>query len=188
MEKLYISLIDTPGLFAFFIRRFTGISYNHVALSLDPELQEVYSFGRRWLPVTYFAGFIREHTEKVLRKYPFARYKIVSIDCTPEQKQAIHEVLRNCYERRFHYHYSVVGLPFLVANVPFYLKNQYTCSSFLARLLADHEILLFDKHFSLVTPRDFYELPEADTIYEGSLSFFVAQTRTYWKKENIYGT
>lgn len=188
MEKLYITLIDTPGLFAFMIRRFTGITYNHVALSMDPELDEVYTFGRRWLPVTYFAGFIREHKEKVLRKYPFARYRIVSIDCTAEQKEQIHEELMACFDRRFHYHYSVIGLPFLVANRPFYLKNQFTCSSFLAKLLDDHELPLFDKHFSLVTPRDFYELQGTQPVYEGPLSYYLCRSQGDWEEGNIYGT
>lgn len=188
MTKLYIALVDTPGLFAYLIRKFTGINYNHVALSLDPELEEVYTFGRRWLPVTFFAGFIRERRDKVLRKYPFARYKIISIDCTAEQKDRIHKNLKTCYEQRFRYHYSVIGLPFLVADIPFYLKNHYTCSSFLARILEDNEIILFDKHFSLVTPRDFYELPENGTLYEGYLSDFVCPSLRYWKEEHVYGT
>ena len=38
-----------------------------------------------------------------------------------------------------------------------------------------HGIMLFDKHFSLVTPKDFYELEEKEIIYEGQLADICAE-------------
>ena len=54
-------------------------------------------------------------------------------------------------------HYAVLGLPFLVKGKKFYLKNQYTCSSYTARVLEECGLPISDKHFSLVTPKDVYE-------------------------------
>jgi len=105
-------------------------------------------------------------------KFPTARYRIVSIECTSEQKQNIANQLKECFEQRFHYHYCVLGLPMLLCNIPFYQKNHYTCSSFVANILENNGIELFDKHFSLVTPRDFYELENTEVVYEGSLHKF----------------
>ena len=48
----------------------------------------------------------------------------------------------------------------------------YNDSSFVTNILEQNGISLFQKHFSLVTPRDFYELEQTETIFEGSLHDF----------------
>lgn len=172
MEKIYVALVDTPGIFASIIRKVIGIDYIHVVLSMDSGLSEAYSVGRRNPFVPLIAGFEKEDTEKIARAFPTARYRIVSMDCTKEQKEGIQERLRECYRQRFRYHYCIAGLPFILLQKPFYQKNHFTCSSFVAKLLEEQGIKLFDKHFSLVTPRDFYELEHTNVIYEGGLQEF----------------
>ncbi len=56
MQKIYIALVDTPGLFAWMIRRVIKINYIHVVLSLDEEFTQAYSIGRRnpFLPLFAF--------------------------------------------------------------------------------------------------------------------------------------
>lgn len=193
MEQIYFALVDTPGFFASVIRKVTGIDYIHVVLSMDEELQEAYSVGRRNPAIPILAGFEKEDTQKIERVFPTARYKIVSLECTKEQKAELARKLRECYEKRFQYHYCVLGLPMILLNIPFYQKNHYTCSSFTANILQKNGIALFDKHFSLVTPRDFYELEQTTVVYEGSLHNFnrmngcypvrrVGMLRQMWRK------
>lgn len=169
MENIYLALVDTPGIFASLIRRVTGINYIHVVLSLDEELQEAYSVGRRNPAIPIFAGFEKEDTEKIERQFPTAQYKVLALECTKEQKMGIARQLKECYEKRFQYHYCIIGLPMLLCNIPFYQRNHYTCSSFVASILEENGIGLFEKHFSLVTPRDFYELEQTDVVFEGTL-------------------
>ena len=47
MAYIYLAFVDTPGLFASMIHRYLKQKYIHVALSLDAELEETYSVGRR---------------------------------------------------------------------------------------------------------------------------------------------
>ena len=171
MEKLYIALVDTPGIFASIIRRVVKMDYVHVVLALDENLKEAYSFGRRNPFTPIFSGFERENIEKILKKFPTAKYKITYIECTDKQKHNIKKQLRHYYKNRFSYHYCIIGLPFLLFKKKFYQKNHYTCSSFTSRILEDNGIKLFEKHFSLVTPRDFFDL-NLPVIYEGALSVF----------------
>lgn len=178
-ERIYIALVDTPGIFASMIRRVIRIDYIHVVLSLDAELTKAYSFGRRNPFLPYFSGFEKEDAEKIARAFPTARYKIYSIPCTLRQKENIAAHLAAYYEKRFRYHYCILGLPFLLAGKPFYQKNHYTCSSFIARLLEDHGVLSFHRHFSLITPRDFYEYPADRVIYEGPLVSLCRSFRYY---------
>lgn len=169
MEKLYIALVDTPGIFAGLIRRVIKINYIHVVLSLDENLEDAYSVGRRNPFIPYFSGFEQEDIHKIYRAFPTARYKIYSINCTMEQKEKISCQLKDCYRNRFHFHYCMIGLPFLLAGKAFYQHNHYTCSSFVGRILQENGVISFSRHFSLITPRHFYEYPYQNVVFEGTL-------------------
>ena len=140
MAQIYIALVDTPGLFAGIIRRVIRQRYIHVVIGLDPLLNEAYSIGRRHPAVPLIAGFEKEEKEKILRVFPSAEYMICSLECTEEQREFVVEQLRTAMEERFRYHYAVAGLPFILWQIPFYQKNHYTCSSYIAKLLEEAEI------------------------------------------------
>ena len=120
MQKLYIALVDTPGLFAWIIRRVIKINYIHVVLSLDASFREAYSVGRRNPFIPFFAGFEKENIDRIYTAFPTARYKIYTIECTEKQKEEIALQLKECYRRRFRYHYCIIGLFFLLMGKPFY--------------------------------------------------------------------
>lgn len=174
MEHIYLAMVDTPGIFAYLIRRFLGQKYIHVVISMDAQLKEAYSFGRRNPRIPFFAGFEREDTNRILRAFPTADYMVCELACSLKQKEKIRERLREDYKQRLRYHYAVLGLAFIVLGVPFYQKNHYTCSSYIARLLYENHIKISPKHFSLVTPKDFYCYPNKKTVFEGRLKEFVA--------------
>ncbi len=175
MEKLYIVFVDTPGIFAAMIRRVVKMNYVHVVLSLDEKLTQAYSIGRRDPACFLFAGFEKENLHKIYKQFPTAKYKITYLECTKEQKTNIEKQLLECYEKQYDYHYCRIGLPFLLFKKPFYQKNHYTCSSFTSKILEENGISLFNKHFSLVTPRDFFDL-NLPTIYECPLSVLAEGT------------
>lgn len=173
MAQIYIAFADTPGLFASVIRMVLKQKYIHVAVAMDPELEEAYSIGRRHPSVPLIAGFEKEDKRKILRAFPGADYMVCSIECTEEQKAYIQTQLRETMKKRFRYHYTILGLPFLLLNIPFYQKNHYTCSSFTARLLEEAGVCSWGKHFSLVTPKDFMEYKGKRILFEGSLKDLV---------------
>lgn len=169
MAQIYIAFVDTPGLFAGIIRKVIKQKYIHVAVGLDPHLEEAYSIGRRHPSIPLIAGFEREDKEKILRAFPGADYMICSIECTAEQKRYVEQELKEAMRNRFRYHYTILGLPFILMGKAFFQKNHYTCSSYAAKLLEEAGICSFGKHFSLVTPKDFYEYKDKEKIFEGSL-------------------
>lgn len=175
MAHIYLAFVDTPGIFASLIRRFLKQRYIHVVIAADEMLTEAYSVGRRNPAVPFFSGFEREDKNRILHTFPTAFYRICELSCTARQKQEIMEQLHTDWRKRFHIHYAVVGLPFIVMGIPFYLKNQYTCSSYIARLLQEKGICVSEKHFSLVTPKDFLEYAEQRVIFEGELSEIVSE-------------
>lgn len=77
MEQIYLAFVDTPGFFASIIRRVIGIPYVHVVLSMDADLREAYSVGRRNPAVPLIAGFEKENTLEIEAVFPHAKYKVV---------------------------------------------------------------------------------------------------------------
>lgn len=185
MAEIYIAFVDTPGFFAGIIRRVIKQKYIHVALSLDPYLEETYSIGRRHPSIPLIAGFEKEDKQKILRAFPGAEYMVCSISCTVQQKKYIEQQLNEAMEQRFRYHYAVAGLPFILLNIPFYQKNHYTCSSYLAKLLEQAGICRWNKHFSLVTPKDFMDYENKQKIFEGSLYEFSVRYGRKEKKRRV---
>ena len=173
MAEIYIAFVDTPGFFAGIIRRVIHQKYIHVALSLDPYLRETYSIGRRHPSIPLIAGFEKEDKKKILKAFPGADYMVCSMTCTARQKEYIEQELRKAMKTRFRYHYAVIGLPFILLGRPFYQKNHFTCSSYIARLLEEAGVCRWNRHFSLITPKDFYEYKEKQIIFEGSLKELV---------------
>lgn len=174
MEHIYLAMVDTPGIFAYIIRKFLGQKYIHVVVSMDAQLEEAYSFGRRNPRLPFFAGFEREDKYRILQAFPTADYMVCELECSTRQKERIRERLREDYGKRLRYHYAILGLVFIACGVPFYQKNHYTCSSYIARLFQENRIEISDKHFSLVTPKDFYCYPDKKTVFQGRLAEFVA--------------
>ena len=119
MEQIYLAFVDTPGFFASIIRRVIGIPYVHVVLSMDADLREAYSVGRRNPAVPLIAGFEKENTLEIEAVFPHAKYKVVRMQCTAEQKKSIARQLLQCYKQRKRYHYCIIGLPFILFQIPF---------------------------------------------------------------------
>lgn len=86
MAQIYIAFVDTPGVFAGIIRRVIRQKYIHVAIGLDPGLEEAYSIGRRHPSIPLIAGFEREDKSRILKAFPEADYMICSLECSREQK------------------------------------------------------------------------------------------------------
>lgn len=180
-EKLYIVLISTPGIFATLIRLYTRLKYIHVVLAMDEGLKEAYSFGRRDPRIPIFSGFEHEQMEKVVGHFPRALCMVTEIECTREQKANVWKRIKYYKRNAGRYHYTILGLPFLVLNRPFHQKRRYACSQFVARTLEDYGIRSFDKHWSLVTPRDFYEMPDKRILYVGTIEGYLDKMNNYKK-------
>lgn len=172
-EKLYLVLIGTPGIFAAIIKAVTRTKYIHIVLGMDEDLNQCYSFGRRNPKIPILSGFEQEKMDKVIEKYPRALCMVTEIECTPKQKEDIWGRIHYYEANAKRYHYTVLGLPFMLINKPFHQKRRYACSQFVARTLEDYGVRKFKKHYSLMTPRDFYEMPDKKILYVGTVEGYI---------------
>lgn len=174
-EKLYLVLIGTPGIFATIIKMVTRIKYIHIVLGMDEDLKDCYSFGRRNPKVPILSGFEKEEMHKVIEKFPKALCMVTEIKCTKEQKEKVWGRIRYYEANAKRYHYTILGLPWMLFNKPFHQKRRYACSQFVARTLEDYGIRKFDKHWSIMTPRDFYEMEDKKILYVGTIEGYLDQ-------------
>ena len=108
---------------------------------------------------------------------------ICKLEVSEKQREQMRGKLREDYKNRYRYHYAVAGLVPLVLGKAFYQKNHFTCSSYIAKLLGDNGINITGKHFSLVTPKDFYLYPDKQQIFEGKLRELMAEKNSVFVRE-----
>ncbi|RCW64234.1 hypothetical protein [Saliterribacillus persicus] len=176
MEKqhyVYIMLSDTGTLFTTIIKRYTKAPYNHASLSFDPELKEMYSFGRKKPNNPLHGGFVKEDIMTgTYSKYKDTSCVIYQLAVTERDLVKMHRILEFFIKNNNRFLYNILGVVGLSVNEPIEFSNSYFCSQFVAEILSRSGIKLWDKIPALVTPEDFQKHPSLELIYEGKLFEF----------------
>lgn len=174
-RKIYIMLSMTGTRFARMLKCFTRSRYTHVSISLDRDLREMYSFGRRKMRLPMFAGFVQELPDRgVFQKYDVS-CAIYEMEVSDEQYTRIEHMINRFWEGYDHYKYNFAGLPFMLFHIPLCRKHRFVCSQFVAYLLSKSGVVTFEKGYALARPEDFLQLG-MQKIFQGSL-------RDYCKKK-----
>lgn len=169
-KTIYILLTYTGSLLSKMIKMYTKYDYTHVSLGLDIDLTELYSFGRLIPSNPIVAGFVKEDIRNGTYAY-FSNTEccLYSIDIDMEQYNRLIECIHSFSLEKDKYSYNLIGFLGIIINKPIYRRHSYFCSQFVAYILEQSGIKLFDKHPALVTPYDFQTNPRLNKIYEGRL-------------------
>ncbi|MRG85601.1 hypothetical protein [Salinibacillus xinjiangensis] len=170
MANVYILLTKTGSVFSQTIGLYTGAPYNHVSISLNKELTELYSFGRKkpYNPVR--AGFVKECVHNgVYARFPNTTCEIYSLQVSERQKDKMQRVIQHFKKNDRNYRYNLLG----IATVPFGKsldrRHAYFCSQFVATVLKIAGIEVWEKPLGLITPDEYRKTSQLDKIYEGPL-------------------
>lgn len=169
-KTIYILLTYTGSLLSKIIKIYTGSHYTHVSLGLDINLKELYSFGRLIPNNPIFAGFVKEDIRN--GTYAYFRNTICCIYSIDVSINEYNQLKKNIYKfglEKNKYSYNLMGLLGILINKPIHRRYSYFCSQFVAHILNQSGIKLFDKPPALVTPYDFQINPRLNKIYEGPL-------------------
>lgn len=166
MKKIYIVLTHTGTTLSSIIKYYTKEKYSHVSIALDPELKELYSFGRLNPYNPYKAGFIHEE----LNKGTFARFRntvgaVYSLEVTDEQYEEISSLIEQMKENKEKYKFNIIGLFLVSINKKYEREDKFYCAEFVKYVLEtslDRKLLP-----EIVKPMDFLELGNMHLIYEG---------------------
>lgn len=174
MEKsIYIVLSHSGTRVSKFFSLTTGFVYSHVSISLDKELNQLYSFGRRNLYIPFISGFVREiKNQGVYKMHQNTPCVVFELPVSEEEYEKAKEVITSFNQHKEKYKYNILGLPMMFFKIPYRREHHYTCSQFVACVLYKAGIIDISegsKDYTLYTPEDFYYIPDKSLIYSGVL-------------------
>ncbi|NLJ40110.1 MAG: hypothetical protein GX352_00640 [Clostridiales bacterium] len=167
---IYILLSHTGTLPSKFIKMYTREPYSHVSIALDPNLDELYSFGRLNPYNPIVGGFIKEDIlYGTFGRFPKTKCALYRLPISKFQHKRLKEELNKFVADRNKYGYNFIGLFTMTLGIPMERKYKFFCSQFVATLLNRSGITLLHKSDSLATPMDFRTCQGLSLIYEGGL-------------------
>lgn len=132
---LYVVFSSTPYKMGGFIRAMTGHRYNHVAVSLDPELRWLYSFARHYRNTPFYGGFVRETPARYRYRGRVARIKVCAIPITDAQRSELDTLLRGMKRSSKRYRYNLLSASTVLFHWRVRLPDAYTCVEFVVDLV-----------------------------------------------------
>lgn len=175
MKHIYIVVSQTGSIVSRIIRLVTGDRYTHAAISLDEDLNEMYSFGRIHPNNPVIGGFVRESPSYgTMKKFRMADIVVIKLSVQEEQYREINGYIASMYAERKKYHYNYIGL-FLARNGLHYRRaNSFYCSEFVKDLLERFHLVGDGEFGDVVRPIEFLDLKEGEIVYRGKLCEFAS--------------
>lgn len=163
--NIYIVFSATPYRMGRFIRRFTGEDYNHVSISLDRELTQMYGFARRFYRTPFYGGFVKESLSRYHLGGEAATIRVCRLPVTAEQYEHLKQLLETMHAQRQRYLYNHFSAAATILRRPVKLTDAYTCIEFCVQILHSVGIDLDIKKY--YTVGDVEKLLRPHTVYTG---------------------
>jgi hypothetical protein len=186
MEKsyLYIVLTRTNTMISRLIQLFKNDEYTHAAISLDKELNYMYSFSRRNSYNPFIGRFKKEDINEGLYKFcdtlPGA---IIEIEVSREQHEKARALLEHFISNSSLYKYNYKGLLHSLLNKPASSDYRFLCSEFVYHILKESGIIDFNISRNLVRPQSLLNI-EGRLIYKGNLKE-IKSRKNNWNTKKI---
>ena len=185
---VYIVLSYTGTKVSKLIRRIASMKYAHVSISLNDNLDEMYSFARKGVYNLFNAGFIKENIRTgMFKRMCETELAVFELPVSAEQYHEIVMLLEEFWQKRDTLSYNFVGLPLMAfGGIKTKLSKRFFCSQFIAHILERCGVRLFEKDSSIVSPQDFYEAlaVKGELLYEGRMLYY-PKYHTIQDRENI---
>ena len=168
MKRIYLILTYYGTILSRIIKIYTRDEFAHVSISLDEELNQMYSFGRLNPYNPFIGGFVHEGinigTFKRFRKTQTAVYSIMISD---EQYKKIKETIKLIRECPIAYKFNIIGLFGAGFNIRIHMRHSFYCAEFVKYLLEKARVK--NNLPEIIKPEDFKRLDNIRLEYKGSL-------------------
>lgn len=185
MEKhyLYIVLTRTNTVISKIIQLVKNDEYTHAAISLDKELNYMYSFSRKYTYNPFYGSFNKEKINKgVYKCHKILPGIIIEIKVSKEQYENVKKLLDNFLYNSKDYKYNYKGLINSLFNKASCCDNRFLCSEFVYYILKENGIVDFQIPRNLVRPENLLRL-KGKIIYKGDLKQTGFQNSNYTIEE-----
>lgn len=169
MKNIFVVLSQTGSIVSRIIRRVTGDKYTHASISLDENLDEMYSFGRIFPNNPVIGGFVKESPNYgTMKKFRMANIIVIKLKVADEKYKEINDYIKTMYAQRKKYHYNYIGLFIAKFGWHFRRANYYYCSEFVKDILERFNIVEKNKFNNAVRPAELLKV-NGETVYQGKL-------------------
>lgn len=177
MKKIYIVLAHTGTLLSRIIKIRTGAEYTHSSLSLDEDLTQMYSFGRKYSYIAFLGGFVKEGADfGTYKRFYKTEVSVFELPVTEEQYSIIEEKINYMKEHKKEYRFNVLGLFLAGFNKRIQAYKTYYCAEFVKKMLEIADIDTSELP-EIIKPEHFKNLSNAKLIYKGKLKKYKADNK-----------
>lgn len=168
MKKIYIVLTYTGTILSKIVKFYTRKEFSHVSISLDENLEEMYSFGRLNAYNPFFAGFVHEGLDKgTFKRFKNTKTRIYSLEVDEKQFEKISEIIDDVRNNKSEYNFNMLGLIGVVLHCKIKREKYFYCAEFIKYLLEESKVV-YDLP-DIVKPEDFKDIDDLNCIYSGIL-------------------
>ncbi len=168
MKEIYIILTHTGTTLSKIIKSYTKDEFSHVSISLDINLENMYSFGRTHPYNPFWGGFVHENINTgTFKRFRNTKAQIYSLEITDKQYETIEKLINHMNNYRNLYKFNAWGLFGVGFNKKIKIKHGFYCAEFVKYALKKANVKI--ELPELVRPENFKDIENAKIIYKGLL-------------------
>lgn len=184
MKRIYFVLTYSGTILGRIIRFKTGKIYTHVSISLDENLERMYSFSRLNPYNCFIGGFMHEKlNEGCFKRFKNTKAKICYIEITDYQYEKLQAQIELFKKNRFKYKFNVLGLTYILFDKEIHRENYFYCAEFIKYILGKSNVNI--KLPNMPRPEDFEELKNSKVIYKGLLNKYKSTCLPLMETANV---
>lgn len=177
-QQIYIVISQTGTILSRILKLITKAEYNHASISLSPDLNTMYSFGRVNPYNPFIGGFVRESPYYgTFKRFYNTKVIVLSAQISDEHYRALHRKLNMMFLNKEQYHYNYLGLFLAGIHIRYRHTDRYYCSEFVKEMLISYGVSDAEKLNPIIKPIHFLELPNVTEIYCGKLTNYSASNK-----------
>jgi|BioPla2DNA2_1021312.scaffolds.fasta_scaffold36381_3 hypothetical protein len=168
-KYVYIVLTKTNTVLSNLIRLIKHDEYTHASISLDNDLNTMYSFGRKHAYNPFIGCFVKENLYKgVFGFHDKLKGLVLEVEVTEEQYDKVRQLLYEFISNSDNYKYNYLGLINSLFDKESCCEDRFLCSEFVYYIINKSGIADLDKPRNLVRPQDLLDIKSV-IVFKGNL-------------------
>ena len=168
MKKVYIVLTYTGTLLSKLVKLYTKKEYSHVSISLDENLEKMYSFGRKNPYLILPAGYVHEGVDfGTFKRFKKTKTAIYSLQISDEQYSNLKKNIENFSKNKDSFDFNILGLFFAMFRIKLKREKHLYCAEFVKVVLDESNVVT--NLPNCVRPDDFKYIDGLKLVYTGEL-------------------
>lgn len=185
MRKIYIVLTHTGTVLSRIIKYYTKDEFSHVSIALDPDLKEMYSFGRLNPYNPFWGSFVHEEINKgTFKRFKRTNTEVYSLFVTDEQYEKARKIITYFNDNKEKYKFNILGLICVSIHKKIKRKNSFYCAEFVKHVLKVSGVSEVNYLPQIIRPEDFKQIQGLRLEYEGLLRKY--KKKKYLRLEDVH--